>query len=312
MMASSYLQLRTAMSRLRPAPYIRARSLASTFALARDFRDREFRNGLSLSMHAHVFRQYVEPAWFSHRSLAGVVLFFGASGCATAQAVQCDVQDPATDIPVPVELPDVVPEDVTQVSYPRSLSAREQLMGVGMRLMTPLKIQVYAIGLYVDASLAAELLQDWRGAGPDFGPAFWTELTNPSSPLTRTLRMKVVREVSGKHMQHGFDRALIPRVRAAASSMGMPGGKDALRKFNAIFKSAGVLRVGTEICIKCTGFDTLVLEINQQHCVTLHNKALVWAVLDMFLGEAPVAPNVKSRVAESFHSLLLNNADHLS
>jgi hypothetical protein len=260
-------------------------------------------------MHEPVYRLYSPPTWFSHRSLASLLLLFGASGCVTANAAQCDAHGPQTNNPVPVELPDVVPEDATTVAYPRNLSAREQLMGVGVRLMTPLKIQVYAIGLYVDAALAATTLQDWRGGGPEFGPAFWTELTSPSSPLPRTLRMKVVREVSGKHMQHGFDRALIPRVRTAASSMDMPGGKDALRKFNAIFKSAGVLKVGTEICIKCTGYDTLVLEINQKHCVTLQNKALVWAVLDMFLGEAPVAPNVKSRIADAFHSLLSNADD---
>jgi hypothetical protein len=93
-------------------------------------------------------------------------------------------------------------------------------------------------------------------------------------------------------------------VRHAAAALELPGGKDALRRFNAVFKTAGILKVGTEICIKFPGYDTLDLEINGQHFVTLHNKALVWAVLDMFLGESPVAPNVKARIGTAFYDLL--------
>jgi hypothetical protein len=191
--------------------------------------------------------------------------------------------------------------------FPLQLSDGETLVAAGVRLMTPLKVQVYSLGLYVDVVLGNLLLSRWVGASPErvlSDRAFWDKLSSPSSDMRRTLRMQVVREVSGRHMQSGFDRGLVWRVKHAARRMDMPGGKEALRTFNAAFRDAGILREGSEILIRCLGQGRLQLCIEGRPAVDLDSPALVWALLQMFFGEKSVAPNVKERVAEGFSTLL--------
>jgi hypothetical protein len=105
-------------------------------------------------------------------------------------------------------------------------------------------------------------------------------------------------------MALSFDRGLVPRVKLAARTMQMPGGKDALRKFNAVFRDAGILPIGTEILIKFTGEGQITLAIDGCALVDVDSPALTWALLDMFLGPKTVAANVKANVANGFASFL--------
>lgn len=233
---------------------------------------------------------------------------FGLFGMTAANFAICDASVPGDEAATVPE--GLVLEPESKTLFPRVISEEEQLVSAGVRLMTPLKVQVYALGLYTDPKLASMALSRWLDA--DAGrlladKSFWEALTSPESSLPRTFRMQVVREVSGKHMQQGFDRGLVPRVKYAARKEGLPGGKDNLRIFNAAFKNAGQLKEGQEILIRCLGHGKLRLEIEGRPPVELDSPALVHCFLDMFLGEKSVAPNVKECIAVGFESILRIN-----
>lgn len=252
-------------------------------------------------------RYTARAAGKSHTVFFGTTVLVGFGVGAVCLSDSSEVPVPGEHVANSSEVCQIVEEPNTHASFPLYLSPRDRLVAAGVRLMTPLKVQVYALGLYVDPCFASSTPQAvWKSCSSNellANPKFWAELTSPVSELRRTLRIQIVREVSGKHMQHGFDRGLIPRVRHAAKNMDLPGGKDALRKFNASFKRAGMLNVGKQVLITCEGHGKLLLEIEGQPAVELDNKALVWAVLDMFLGDKPVAPNVKENFAAGFVTL---------
>jgi hypothetical protein len=93
-------------------------------------------------------------------------------------------------------------------------------------------------------------------------------------------------------------------VKLAAKKRGLPGGKDALRKFNKIFNQTGILKVGCEILIRFTGHGKISLVIDGRPQIDLDNPALTWAFLDMFLGPNTVAANVKASIADGFPTFL--------
>lgn len=191
--------------------------------------------------------------------------------------------------------------------YPAELGGGERLVAAGMRLMTPLKVPVYALGLYCDAAYAGALLSQWAGvsgAGILDDREFWERLSSPSSALRRTVRMVTVREVSGDHMQTGFNRGLAWRVKAMSKRTRLAGGKEALKKFNRAFKDAGVMKEGTEILVRFLGQGWMQVCIEGRPPVDIDSPVLVWAVLQMFYGEKSVAPNVKERVAHGFAEIL--------
>lgn len=240
----------------------------------------------------------------------GVAVALATTGLGLVSTSRCDTSRTASVIEQKSHANTanlIVEEPNTHAWFPLYLPSKEQLVAAGVRLMTPLKVQVYALGLYVDPTTAAILLAPWKRCNSSEllnTDVFWEQLTSPFIDMRRALRFEIARDVSGKHMQHGFDRGLIPRVRYAAKEMDLPGGKDALRKFNAAFKNAGLLKVGKQVLISFEGQGKLVLEIEGQARVELDNRALVWAILDMFLGSNPVAPNVKANFAAGFASLL--------
>jgi hypothetical protein len=99
-----------------------------------------------------------------------------------------------------------IEEPVSKSMFPLALSETELLVAAGVRLMTPMKVQVYSIGLYVDPVAANVALAPWvdRSASQILGDtSFWTTLTSPAETMHRTFRLQVLREVAGKHMQHG-------------------------------------------------------------------------------------------------------------
>lgn len=234
-----------------------------------------------------------------------------AAVCATAAgastAAEAEAGAPVAAEAGAGETLQAVSEGGAAAEYPVVLPGGEALVGAGMRLMTPLKVPVYAVGLYVDAGAASRALASWGGAGADAllqDGGFWERVSSPASGLRRTVRMVTVREVSGAHMESGFRRGLAWRVKAMGRRTRLAGGRDALRAFSAAFRDAGVLRVGTEVLLCFPSPGRLLVVIDGQTRADIDSPVLVWAVLQMFYGEQSVAPNVKARVASGFADML--------
>jgi hypothetical protein len=94
-------------------------------------------------------------------------------------------------------------------------------------------------------------------------------------------------------MAEAFDDALGPRV-AQAVQRNMPGGAEALAQFRALFTTP--LTRGTELLFTWSSDDRLLVSIGGQQVGAIDNRALAWALFDVYLGANPISPEGKRSV----------------
>lgn len=184
-----------------------------------------------------------------------------------------------------------VVEPSSRVEFPTELRTPvgiQVLAGTGVRTRTIIvKVKVYTFGLYVDPERARAELAPWRGksaAELATDASFYQELLKGSFPMT--MRLEMSRDVGAGQMAEAFDDALGPRV-AQAAGRGMPGGAEALRRFRALFTSD--LRNGTELLFTWAPGDKLLVSIGGRQVGEIENRALAWALFDVYLGPKPIS-----------------------
>ncbi|MFN2567296.1 MAG: chalcone isomerase family protein [Gemmatimonadaceae bacterium] len=183
------------------------------------------------------------------------------------------------------------------VDFPTELQTPagvQVLTGTGVRTRTMLKVKVYTFGLYVDADRARTALAAWRGksaANLAGDASVYDELLKGSFPMT--MRLVMARDVGARQMAEAFDDALAPRV-AQAAQRGLPGGAEALGRFRALFTTE--LKNGTELLFTWTPGDKLVVSIGGRRVGEIENRALAWALFDVYLGPKPISPEGKKTV----------------
>lgn len=252
-------------------------------------------------------------------NVGGLLLAFGACSLwyyVFSSKVQADSQ-----VEVSERLDDLkeIEEPVTLVRFPKWLEVSEggsfrkqRLLGAGPRFMTPLRVKVYAVGVYIDEKEARSALSGFEYSNPEElerDERFWSTFSTPRSidgrkGFGKTFRLVCIREVAGKHMQNGFDRGLLKRVREADKKMNMPDGKQALKTFNGFFLEKGSMAVGCELLFVCSAHGTVDTWIDGVHYGQVKNDALCWALCDMFLGMKPVSKEIKQQVANGCFSWL--------
>lgn len=169
-------------------------------------------------------------------------------------------------------------------------------------------VKVYAVGIYVDPTLAKSALADWHGfSATDIASAkpLWDAFCSPKAPFTRTVRLIVVRDVAGTHFQNGFERAVLPRVKqASAGGNCRPAEvKRLAKKFCAFFAGVGKMKIGSEIRITVDG-ELVTLYVDGRTLGDVRCAQLAWAVLDMYVGDESVVPGLKDNVAIGLHEVL--------
>jgi len=234
------------------------------------------------------------------------------------------------NVEVPDRLDDELEEPNTSVRFPHLIQVNEggvlkehRLVGAGPRFMTPLRVKVYAVGVYVDEKAARSALSGMQYSSVEElerDEKFWSIFSTPRNDVAvgkegehrkafgKTFRLVCIREVAGKHMQNGFDRGLLKRVREADKKMNMPDGKQALKKFNSFFLEKGSMQVGCELLFVCSPNGTVDTWIDGVHYGQVCNDALCWALCDMFLGMKPVSKEIKQQVADGCFSWLQSSS----
>jgi chalcone isomerase-like protein len=188
-------------------------------------------------------------------------------------------------------------ESNTNVQFPTELRTPvgvHVLTGTGVRTRTMFKVKVYTFGLYVARDGARTALARWRGkSAADLArdASLYDELLKGSFPMT--MRLVMARDVGAEQMAEAFEGALAPRV-AQAAQRGMPGGADALGRFRALFTSE--LTSGTELLFTWAPGDKLLVSIGGRQVGEIENRALSWALFDVYLGPKPISPEGKKTV----------------
>ena len=188
-------------------------------------------------------------------------------------------------------------EPNTSVDFPTELQTPagvQLLTGTGVRTRTVFKVKVYTFGLYVDAAGARTALGAWRGkSAADLASdaSLYDELLKGSFPMT--MRLQMARHVGAAQMAEAFDEALAPRV-AQAAERDMPGGAEALSRFRALFTNE--LRNGSELLFTWAPGSKLLVSIGGRQVGEIENRALCWALFDVYLGAKPISPEGKKSV----------------
>ncbi len=157
-----------------------------------------------------------------------------------------------------------------------------QLLGVGLRTKTFLKVKVYAVGLYVDpAGLAAH-------KGQPAGPALYKDLV--WGDFKREVVMKFVRaSVTADQIRGAF-----------RESLAVSGADKA--KVEAFVAYFGDTKAKDEYVLRWTPGTGLETTVAGQAKPVINDKAFGAAVFGMWLGEKPIQDDIKkalvARLAE--------------
>jgi len=202
-----------------------------------------------------------------------------AAAFATTAHAQSSVNEPSSGVAFPVELTG-------------ANGSSQVLSGTGLRTRTMLKVKIYAFGLYVDAAGARGALGSFAGKtaaqlGAD--ATFYDAILRMSFPMS--LRLAMIRNITGEQMSEAFDEALRPRV-VAAAGRNMPGGEAALTTFRGYF-TLDRLTEGAELVFTCTADGTLHSTVVGERKAPITSRALCWALFDVYLGREPITPSGK-------------------
>ena len=211
---------------------------------------------------------------------------------AAALPPQATVKDPQSGVTFPVS-----------IASPGG-GAPHSLTGTATRTKTIFNIKVYAYGLYVEGAAARAVLGPFTGRSAATlarDTAFFQQLLSLQVPMT--LRLVMVRDVSGAVLGEAFDDALKPRVaKAAAGAKGLDG-PTALAAFRAYFNLREVAR-GMEIVFSCAPSGELRTTVDGQARPPMQSQVLCRALFDVYLGDRPVSLDGRRSLISGVPALL--------
>ena len=161
----------------------------------------------------------------------------------------------------------------------------KSLLGAGLRTKTFLKVQVYALGLYVADSAISGPLAAYKGKTDS--TAFYREIVQGDFP--KQVTMKFLRDLSASQIQDAMREAL-----AAADK----GRVDA---FVAYFPA---ITSGQECVLRWAPGGTLEAVMAGQAKPPIADKAFAMAVFGIWLGEKPIQDDLKKAVVSRAAELI--------
>ncbi|CAH2036584.1 unnamed protein product [Thlaspi arvense] len=194
-------------------------------------------------------------------------------------------------------------EPATSVKFQRSVTlpgccSPLSLLGTGFRekKFAIIGVKVYAAGFYVNESILTEL-SAWRGRSSD-------EIQRDSSLFSsvfqaqeeKSLQIVLVRDVDGKTFWDALDEAISPRVKSPSSD-----DKTALSTFRGIFQNRS-LNKGSVILLTWIHPSKMLVSVSSGGLPTevdasIESGNVTSALFDVFFGDTPVSPTLKSSVA---------------
>ncbi|BBH01603.1 Chalcone-flavanone isomerase family protein [Prunus dulcis] len=184
-----------------------------------------------------------------------------------------------------------IEEPATKVRFQTSLSLPGcsislSLLGTGYRekVFAIIGVKVYAAGLYVNQSILNSL-NAWKGrSAAEIQEDSSLFSTIFQSPLEKSLQIVLVRDVDGKTFWDALNDAISPRIKSPT-----PVDESALSTFRNPSKML--------VCISADGLPSSV-----DAAIESENVAL--ALFDVFFGDTPVSPSLKSSVVNGLESVL--------
>ncbi|KAI3951325.1 hypothetical protein MKW92_031023 [Papaver armeniacum] len=201
-------------------------------------------------------------------------------------------------------------EPTTDVKFQKSLtlpgcSNSLSLLGSGYRekKIAIIGVKVYAAGFYANESIT-ETLNAWKGRSA-------TDIQGDSSlydsifqaPLEKSLQIVLVRDVDGKTFWDALDEAISPRIKVPK-----PVDESALSTFRSTFEGRP-LKKGTLIFLTWLDASKMIVSISSDGMpsavdATINSTNVTSALFDVFFGNSPVSPTLKTSVSNGLAMLL--------
>lgn len=199
-------------------------------------------------------------------------------------------------------------EPATGISYPPDFCVLTkkhcpQLAGAGVRAKRILglkNINVYTVGMYVDASGAKKALHKYKGSSVDglmANQKAFDELVD-NTHFEKSLRL-VISFGSLKRAQ--FINALEERLKPALNKAKEPAST--MQAFEKLFDGV-TFRKGTEVAFATHHKGQLVTQIDGKQVGTIQSPALVKALFDIYVGSDPVSSDAKRSIGKGLAALL--------
>ncbi|CAH8255539.1 unnamed protein product [Arabidopsis lyrata] len=202
-------------------------------------------------------------------------------------------------------------ETATSVKFQRSVtlpgcSSPLSLLGTGFRekKFAIIGVKVYAAGYYVNESILSGL-SAWKGRSAD-------EIQRDSSLFSsifqaqaeKSLQIVLVRDVDGKTFWDALDEAISPRIKSPSSD-----DTTALSTFRGIFQNRP-LNKGSVILLTWINTSKMLVSISSEGLptdvdATIESGNVTSALFDVFFGDSPVSPTLKSSVANQLAMTLV-------
>ncbi|KAF9902485.1 hypothetical protein EC991_004861 [Linnemannia zychae] len=210
----------------------------------------------------------------------------------------------------------VIDED-SKVEFPLTIPSEDgstaRLLGLGVRKITFLKVQVYVVGLYAKASdlddhnsrfrALPEVQKFQRTDSVSSDAAFKAIVQNP---IELVLRIVPVRNTNGPHLRDGFTRNLTQAVKK--QNLNDVENEEAMKgiiEFKNLFPK-GKVDAGQAMIFRKSPDGSMTIELDGEVLGTTRNT---WLIESFFLGylqgDNPISGKARDSIAQGIQDLLL-------
>ncbi|KAF9923275.1 hypothetical protein FBU30_006653 [Linnemannia zychae] len=214
--------------------------------------------------------------------------------------------------------PSVVVDEDSKIAFPRTIPSEDgspaRLLGLGVRKITFLKVQVYVVGLYAKASdlddhnsrfrALTEVQKFQRNDQASSDTAFRAIVQNP---IELVLRIVPVRNTNGPHLRDGFTRNLTHAMKEQKlNDIETEEAMKGILEFKQFFPK-GSISAGQALLFRKSPDGSMTVEYEGEVLGKTRNAWLIESFfMGYLLGEHPISSKARDSIAQGIQDLLLH------
>ncbi|KAI9232023.1 MAG: chalcone-flavanone isomerase-domain-containing protein [Podila humilis] len=239
-----------------------------------------------------------------------------AASVATAGVISWQLAHSMVEAESPARKNSVIDPD-SKTEFPLTIPSQDgtpaRLLGLGVRKITFLKVQVYVVGLYARVSdlddhnsrfrALPEVQKFQRQDDVSCDTAFKAMVL---TPIELILRIAPVKNTNGPHLRDGFTRNLTES--AKKQKLSEPDLEEAMQgilEFKNLFPK-GKINVGQAMIFRKSPDGTMTIQLDDEVLGTTSNQ---WLIENFFFGylqsQNPISSQARDSIAKGIQDLLL-------
>ncbi|KAG0361158.1 chalcone-flavanone isomerase-domain-containing protein [Gamsiella multidivaricata] len=235
---------------------------------------------------------------------------------ATAGVVSWQLGHSHVEAESPTKLNTVIDPD-SKSEFPLYIRSEDgspaRLLGLGVRKITFLKVQVYTVGLYAKESDLDDHNSRFR-ALPEVQKFQRTDHMSADTaframvqtPIELILRIAPVKNTNGPHLRDGFTKSLMQAVKE--QKLSEPDNEEAMEgimEFKNLFPK-GKINTNQALVFRKSPDGSMKVQLDNEDLGTIRNR---WVIENFFLGylqsDNPISEKARDSIAEGIQNLLL-------